>query len=357
MPKLPMSDGKNVIAPHTVLLGAGASIAMTRLNKELTGKELPSMDNLIEIVGLTELLDYHSIDHNGKNFEVLFSELKENPEHNKLTDEIEQIIYDYFASMDISYDVTIYDYLILSLNTNDVIATFNWDPFLSQAYARCSRLTHQLPRIIHLHGNVGIGVCYKDSVMGYTHSIVGYDNAICGTCKQPFEATPLLYPIAEKDYSMNPVIKDEWRCLKEFMEHSYYVTVFGYSAPVSDAEAKNLLLEVWKKNGSQELAQVEIIDIKSSEELYETWQDFIVRDHYSTCNDIFKSYLFRYPRRSCGAFFSMVGMLDIKPENPFPEFSTLNELYEWVKPLISEEEAGERYTFTVLNNDIDKELE
>ncbi len=62
MPSLPMTDGKNVIAPHTVLLGAGASIAMTRLNKELTGKELPSMDNLVEVVGLTNLLEAHSIE-------------------------------------------------------------------------------------------------------------------------------------------------------------------------------------------------------------------------------------------------------------------------------------------------------
>ena len=351
-----MINNGNVIAPHTVILGAGASIALTRLNKELTGKELPSMDNLVNIVGLNSLLDSHSIDYSGKNFEVLFSELKENPIYNSLTDEIEQIIYDYFATMDISYNVTIYDYLILSLNTNDVIATFNWDPFLSQAYARCSRLTHQLPRILHLHGNVGIGVCYKDKVMGYTHSVVGYDNAKCGTCKEPFEPTPLLYPIAQKDYSMNPVIKDEWRCLKEYLEHSYYVTVFGYSAPVSDSEAKELLLDVWKKNTSKELAQVEIIDIKPAEQLYETWKDFIIRDHYSTNDDIFKSYLFRFPRRSCGAFFSMVGMLDIKPENPFPKFKTLDELYQWVKPLIEEEEAKEQYTFNVLTNDVEEDL-
>lgn len=343
-----MHDGKNVVAPHTVILGAGASIAMTRLNKELMGKELPSMDNLVEVVGLTDLLESHSIEYIGKNFEVLFSELKSESEYNELTDEIEQIIYDYFANMDISYDVTIYDYLILSLNVNDVIATFNWDPFLSQAYARCSRLTHQLPRIIHLHGNTGIGVCYKDSVMGYTNSVVHFDDAVCGVCKEPLEATPLLYPIAQKDYALNPVIKDEWKCLREFIEHSYYVTIFGYSAPESDTEAKKLMLEVWEENNTKELAQLEIIDIKPRSELYETWRDFIVRDHYSTKTDIFDSYLFRYPRRSCGAFFSMVGMLDIKPENPFPIFKTLEELYKWVRPLIDEEEAGETYTFNVL---------
>lgn len=350
MPNLPMSDGKNIVAPHAVILGAGASIAMTRLNKEISGKELPSMDNLVDIVGLASLLDKNKIKYVGKNFEELFSELKDNSKFNVLTDEIEEIIYNYFSNMEISYDVTIYDYLILSLNTNDVIATFNWDPFLSQAYARCSRLTHKLPRIIHLHGNVGIGVCYKDSVIGYTHSVVGHDNAVCGVCNEPFKPIPLLYPISKKDYSLNPVIKDEWRCLREFIEHSYYVTVFGYSAPVSDTEAKNLLLDVWKDNGARELAQIEIIDIKPSEELYETWKNFIVREHYSTTNDIFKSYLFRFPRRSCGALYEALMRLRPKKENPFPKFTKLNELFNWIKPLIEEEESGETFSYNILSS-------
>ena len=59
MPSLPEHDGKNVIAPHTVILGAGASIAMTRLNAEKFGKELPSMDNLVEKIELAPLLDKH----------------------------------------------------------------------------------------------------------------------------------------------------------------------------------------------------------------------------------------------------------------------------------------------------------
>ena len=57
MPALPETNGNNVVAPHTVILGAGASIAMTRLNKEKFGKTLPSMDNLVETVGLEKLLE------------------------------------------------------------------------------------------------------------------------------------------------------------------------------------------------------------------------------------------------------------------------------------------------------------
>ena len=52
----------------------------------------------------------------------------------------------------------------------------------------------------------------------------------------------------------------------------------------------------------------------------------------------------------------MVGMLDIKSENPFPKFKTLNELYQWIKPLIEEEEKKEVYSFDVLTNDTKEAL-
>lgn len=342
MPSLPTKYGNNIVAPHTVILGAGASIAMTILNKEKLGKKLPSMDNLVEVVELEDLLKSHSVDYEGKNFESLFEELKSEAKYNDLCNDIEKQIYSYFASMEISNDLTIYDYLIMSLSKNDAIATFNWDPFLIQALARCSRYTHNLPRLIHLHGNTGIGICYKDSIVGHIW-------AKCGTCEDSLEPTPLLYPIGKKDYTANPWLKDEWNTIQDYLKDSFYVTVFGYSAPVSDIEAKDLLLKVWKENRSQELAQMEIIDIRPHEELYDTWKDFIVRDHYSVTNNIFDSYLFRYPRRSCAAFFEMICMLRPQKENPFPKFDTLPQLYSWVKHLIEEEESGQKYSFKVLS--------
>lgn len=341
MPTLPAKYGKNVVAPHTVILGAGASIAMTRLNEEKFGKKLPSMDNLVEILGLSELLEENKIEFKNKNFELLFAELKTDIQYDKLTSKIEQIIYDYFESMEISNDLTIYDYLIMSLSKNDAIATFNWDPFLIQALARCSRFTHNLPRLIHLHGNTGIGICYKDSVAGHIW-------AKCGSCGTSFEPTPLLYPIGKKDYATNPWLKGEWEILQDYLKESFYVTIFGYSAPVSDLEAKNLLLNVWNRNDSKEMAEIEIVDIKESNELHETWKDFIVRSHYVTTSNIFDSYLFKFPRRSCAAFFEAVGMCNPQKENPFPKFDNLIQLYSWVKNLIDEEESGEKYSFEVL---------
>ena len=42
---------------HVVILGAGASIASTLRNPEQNGKQLPSMDNFVEFVGLTDMVD------------------------------------------------------------------------------------------------------------------------------------------------------------------------------------------------------------------------------------------------------------------------------------------------------------
>lgn len=341
MLSLPKIENENVVSPHTVILGAGASIALTLLNKEKFGKKLPSMDNLVEVVGLKDLLNKNKIDFKDKNFETLFAVLKSDIQYNELCYEIETKIYKYFANMKISNEPTIYDYLIMSLSNNDAIATFNWDPFLIQALARCSRFTHNLPRLIHLHGNTGIGICYKDKVVGHIWNK-------CGRCGDSFEATPLLYPIGKKDYSLDPWIKNEWESIQNYIKESFYVTIFGYSAPVSDIEAKDLLLNIWKKNSSKELAEIEIINTSSAEELYSTWKDFIVGEHYSVTNNIFDSYLFRYPRRSCAAFFEMVGMCNPQKENPFPKFDNLFELYLWVKHLIDEEERGEKYSFEVL---------
>src|ERR1700722_15150472 len=74
---------------------------------------------------------------------------------------IEDIIENYFAFMQLPEEATIYDYLILSLREKDIIATFNWDPFLAQAFARNMEVIgfRNMPKIVFLHGNVAMGVC------------------------------------------------------------------------------------------------------------------------------------------------------------------------------------------------------
>jgi hypothetical protein len=54
---------------HVVILGAGASIASTFRNPEPSGKRLPSMDNFIDLLGLSDIVDSLPKKFQAKNFE------------------------------------------------------------------------------------------------------------------------------------------------------------------------------------------------------------------------------------------------------------------------------------------------
>lgn len=328
MRSLPDLDGTVNRSPHVVILGAGASHASSP-NGDGGGLKLPLMNDLIELVGLTDLLKSEGITTEDVDFESLYDDLVTSGQHPNLVREIEKRIYDYFSQMRLSNSPTIYDYLILSLREKDIIATFNWDPFLAQAYRRNMHVSNP-PQMAFLHGNVEVGVCYKDK-------IVNFIDRTCSKCHCSLEPAKLLYPVKHKDYSKNAFINGEWDRLRSYLNRAYFLTIFGYSAPVTDVEAKQLMLEIWKDNPTLELAQIEMVDIKSSEELKRTWDKFIVREHYQIRRKIFESYLFTHPRRTCDAFADATLMNRPWVENPFPKFETLDKLHGWVKPLIDEE--------------------
>jgi hypothetical protein len=138
---------------HVVILGAGASIASTLRNSELNGKKLPSMDNFIDIVGLGDIVESIPKQLVAKNFEELYSNLhKVNPESDEII-EMENRVYRYFSDMKLPEEPTIYDYIVLSLRSKDLIATFNWDPFLFQALQRNFQVA-DIPNSAFLHGSV-----------------------------------------------------------------------------------------------------------------------------------------------------------------------------------------------------------
>jgi len=119
---------------HVVILGAGASIAATVRNPEVNGKRLPSMDNFIEIVGLEDIIVTLPKSLRSLNFEMLYSRLHDDNPNSKAIVTIEQRVRMYFEKLELPKAPTIYDYLVLSLRPRDLIATFNWDPFLYQAW-------------------------------------------------------------------------------------------------------------------------------------------------------------------------------------------------------------------------------
>ncbi len=146
--------------PHVVILGAGASIASS-LHGDKNGKKLPSMLNFVEVLDLSSMLDAEGISHRGRNFEDIYDEIHNDVKLENLKQKLESAVYDYFADIEISDEPSLYDHLVLSMRDKDVIATFNWDPFLVQALRRnaLNGRGFKLPRLQFLHGNVMIGFC------------------------------------------------------------------------------------------------------------------------------------------------------------------------------------------------------
>ena len=249
MKSLPPLDINRKInhAPHVVLLGAGASLAACP-NGDANGRKLPLMRNLVEIVGLTELLKAHGVYEGYEDFESLYDGLASMKSTPGLISLLESKVHDYFAGMRLPDEATIYDLLLLSLREKDVIATFNWDPFLAQAFRR-NRHLRRLPKIVFLHGNVEIGFCQE-------HKRTGFIEQQCSVCGKFMEPSRLLFPVKQKDYTSDPFIVSEWTQLKYALSHAYLVTIMGYSAPVTDIEARTLLLEAWKENPTRELAEI-----------------------------------------------------------------------------------------------------
>lgn len=180
---------------HTVILGAGATIASIPQGDK-NGKESSVMDGLIEKLNLSSLLQGVSIQAESKNLEDIYSELSTKPEYKDVVQQLENHIYDYFSSLELPDLPTIYDFLLLSLTENDLVATFNWDPLLIQAYVRCHKITNNLPHVLCLHGNVAVGYCEE-------HVELGVIGAMCPVCGEFYHPVNLLYPIANKNYSSN----------------------------------------------------------------------------------------------------------------------------------------------------------
>lgn len=336
MPTLPQFDPKTKIndSPHVFILGAGASLAAFP-DGDKNSRQLPLMPNLVSAIGLEPTFEKHSVGYNGENFELTYDALVFSGKFPELVEEIESQVSAYFSSLEIPQERTLYDDLLLSLRHKDIIATFNWDPLLAQAYWRNIDAVgyEALPKVVFLHGNVAIGVCYQCQSKGWATNR-------CVSCGSPFEPSPLLYPVSQKDYSTDEFLKSEWDLLRDHINRAYFITIFGYSAPVTDAEAKDLMLSVWKTNPTRDLALLEVIDVKEEDELRETWSEFIVRSNCAFRKHLHETFLGIHPRRTCDAL--AMANLQQRPwsDNLVPASFTLSEVQKWVSDLISEEKSG-----------------
>lgn len=322
-------------AGHLVILGAGASRALSdKYDGDKNGVTLPTMNELVEKVGLKELIAEAGYEGDISNFEAVYSQIATTASK-ELLEKINGKMADYFSQIEIPDEVTNYDLMLAGLRGRDFVVTFNWDPLLHQAHRRLVASgvsSSDLPHVLYLHGNVEIGYCEKDRRMGRP-------GMPCPTCGIPYIPTPLLYPVAEKDYDSNPFIKAQWDMVKEYMDYARVVTVYGYSSPVSDVAAISLLQEGWGRNVDREFEQFELIIRPGSNEetARDSWDSFIHTHHYRVTTDFGDSYICRTPRRTVEAWWSQNIDAKFIEENPYPDFKTLAELVEWVRPLIDAE--------------------
>lgn len=319
--------------PHVVILGAGASVAAIPKGDK-NGHVISVMTGFVDKLGLSEVIDKCNLSTDSDNLEDIYMEMYDKPDCGEARSILEKKIEEYFSAFEIPYLPTVYDYLLMGLTGKDLIATFNWDPLLVQAYERCSKIAPSLPELAFLHGNVGIGLCEKDN------AVCLMKDGVCLQCGRKLANIPLLYPVKEKNYNSNRYISESWKRLADQLKHAYRVTIFGYSAPKSDAAAINMLKEAWGDWRERNLEEIEIIDIADENSIAKAWEEFIHTHHYSVVRNIFDSSIAKFPRRTCELLFDNtmnVKWIDGRSKG-FTEGMDFSDIRRLLMPLMAEED-------------------
>lgn len=322
--------------PHVVILGAGASCAAIPSGDKY-GRKISAMSGFIDKLGLNEIISKVSIYTKSDNLEDIYMELdersKNEPDCSAVKNQLEKVIRSYMSEFELPDEPTIYDFLVMSLTSKDLIATFNWDPFLVQALGRAQRYTNNIPQVAFLHGNVAVGYCSDDNIIGNAGSICR-----CGKELKPMK---LLFPIKKKDYSSDEAIAKSWEKLCNALERAYMVTIFGYSAPKSDAEAVAMLKQAWGAVDDRNLEEIELVDIRDEQTVIDSWNQFIHTHHYSYHTSFFDTTLARCPRRSCEATFDrLMNCIWLDGNKGFKEGMSFSDIDEKTHTLIAEEKQN-----------------
>lgn len=305
--------------PHVVILGSGASRAAFPKG-DRHGRSLPLMADLVQTLDLKSDLRAAQLRTDPGDFEGLYDEIAGRSDLVDLRSALEDRIAAYFSALEMPEGATLYDRLVCSLRPKDVIATFNWDPFLFDAMAR-NRGLGKLPRLRFLHGCVRLGVC--------TCGALGNRDNPCHKCGKRRTPMPLLFPIAKKNYSSHPVIAHFWQNLKDDLRSAYILTIFGYGAPSTDVEAVSLMGAAWGLPAERSYEEIEIVDIRERSDLERTWSPFTFSHHYQVQNDYSKSLIACHPRRSCEVLFAQLMDIQwVQHTAALPEGGTLDQLHE-----------------------------
>lgn len=324
--RMPTVVNRRLLDPHVVIVGAGASIAACYEDKN--GMRVPSLKNVHEVIGVTdELKKYKFSDDEMQDFELLYSNIYGKKEFTSLQKYLEDEVRNYFKKLSIPDEPTMYDYLILSLMDKDAIISFNWDPFLLQAYRR-NLAVGNLPMLIFPHGNVGVGMCEE------CHSL-GYADTVCVDCYKAYKDMPLLFPIGKKDYQSNPVIGYQWKLARDYLSRAAGITVYGYGVPETDKEAYLLMKEAYQKSNVKDIAPFTIVNMISQKDVQiQKWKELLDDRMVLYAEHFEETDLWRNPRVSLESLFDAI--LQQHPrsrEKSFRKFDTMAELQDYVKTI------------------------
>ena len=333
-------SGVRMTRPHVVLLGAGASLAALP-HGDKNGRVVPLMREVADELSLADLFPDDLKALAVTDFEAAYSELVDRG--HAAVGELNELIREYFSRLRLPEEPNLYDYLLLSLRGKDAVFTFNWDPLLVQSHIRLQQeglLSSQLPQLFFLHGNVAIGFCAQDRVMGIAGN-AGIRGHSCSRCGEAFTPSRLLFPVAKKNYNEDPLIAEQWTAAQYYLENCFMFTIFGYSAPKTDVEAVDLMKRAWGAVEERALEQTEIINRPgcNHEVLRATWDPFIHTHHYDIFESFFDSWLAQHPRRTGEAYISQYLEARFIENNPIPQdFGSVVDLVRWFGPLLAAEQ-------------------
>ncbi len=326
--KWPLDDPRS----HVVILGAGASRASFP-SGDRNGKPLPLIYDLQTILGKPWDRLINRASPPKKGFEAQFSWIRSQGSWDDELAGIEEQIETYFEDLELPDEATIYDHLVLGLRLRDVIATFNWDPLLMLAHKR-NREIGESPNARFLHGGVGFASCQQ-------HDIFGAPGERCPDCHEPLTKSRLIFPDDKKDYTKDTFINRDWEFVKDTLRDSFHLTIFGYSGPQTDYNARRLLRDAWNSSPVREFSHVEIIDLKNKDALVECWKEFIPYDHTMIRQCFWKSTIAQWPRRTqeYKRLPSHYGLYP-NPDGPL-RTKSLAELQDWHMRLVEEEDKNQ----------------
>ena len=153
-----------------------------------------------------------------------------------------------------------------------------------------------------------------------------------------FVDVPLLYPIQQKDYSTDPYIRRNWEAAKSIFREAFTLTIFGYSAPVSDRDAVQLLKGAWiNEEHPRVFEHLEIIDITASSILSDRWSPFSPPHHYHFKAAFEQSRISRWPRRVCESTFYPMKYGAPCEDFPLPSTDSIAELQAYAADIARHE--------------------